>query len=236
VAPADVVSVQAGLTRAELPEVGLGRAGMDAESARWVCDLTSAGAEREAAAGRLQVLLLRVARSEVHRRSGQLQLSGPEADDLAHQAADDAAVAVLSKVGQFRGDSRFTTWAYSFVVFEVSGKVGRHMWQHPTVAMAGEDWDQLPDRFGLDPADRSQWRDLVDALHRAVVDVLTVHQRRVFVAIVLAGVPVDALAVELDSTRNALYKTMFDARRKLRASLVATGHLDGPPDHETDTR
>lgn len=223
-AVADIVPEQADPIRSE----------MDPDSLEWVTALQTSGAARETAVTRLHALLLRVARSEIRRRGGQLRLSGPEADDVAHQAADDAVVAVLAKVSQFRGESRFTTWAYSFVMFEVSGKVGRHMWQHPTVAMTTEDWERLPDRFGFDPAERSQWRDLVDALTRAVTEVLTGHQRRVFVAVILEGVPLDALAAELGSTRNALYKTMSDARRKLRTSLIATGHLD--PGHRDANR
>lgn len=196
------------------------------ESAEWVRGLSAAdGAERERAAARLHGLLLRVARAEARRRSGQLRISGPELDDLAHQAAADAAVAIMAKVGEFRGESRFTTWAYKFVMFEVSAKIGRHFWQRPQVPMEAADWDRLPDRLGLDPARESEWRDLARALRRAVEEQLTEHQRRVFAAIVLEGVPLDALVAELGSSRNAIYKTMFDARRKLRASLVANGYL-----------
>lgn len=64
------------------------------------------------------------------------------------------------------------------------------------------------------------------ALRRAVDEELSEHQRQVFTAIVVDGIPVDALAVRLSSNRNALYKTMFDARRKIRAALVANGYLD----------
>jgi RNA polymerase sigma-70 factor, ECF subfamily len=110
----------------------------------------------------------------------------------------------------------------------VSGKIGRHFWRHPPIPLEAGNWDRLPDRFGLDPARESEWRDLVRALRRVVEEELTEHQRRVFTAIVVDGVPLDALAVKLRSNRNALYKTMFDARRKLRASLVANGYL-----HET---
>jgi RNA polymerase sigma-70 factor (ECF subfamily) len=138
-------------------------------------------------------------------------------------------VAVIAKIGQFRGESRFTTWACKFVIFEVSGKIGRHFWRQPRVPMDTVDWDRLPDRFGLDPARESDWRDLVRALRRAVQEELTEHQRRVFTAIAVDGVPLDALAAELGSSRNALYKTMFDARRKLRANLVANGYLDQNP-------
>jgi RNA polymerase sigma-70 factor, ECF subfamily len=91
-----------------------------------------------------QALLLRVARAEVRRRGGQLRISGPELDDLAHQAAADAVVAIIAKIGEFRGESRFTTWAYKFVIFEVSGKIGRHFWRQPQVPMDTADWDRLP--------------------------------------------------------------------------------------------
>jgi RNA polymerase sigma-70 factor (ECF subfamily) len=160
------------------------------------------------------------------RRRAQLPMAGPELDDLAHQAAADAVMGVVRKVGEFRGESRFTTWACKFAIFEVSTKVGRHFWQRPTVAMDAEDWDRLPDRFGLDPARAAEWGDVVAALRRAVDDELTEHQRRVFVAIVLNGVPLDALVAELGSNRNAIYKTLFDARRKLRAAMVTHGYLD----------
>ncbi|MGH9088227.1 MAG: RNA polymerase subunit sigma-70, partial [Acidimicrobiales bacterium] len=161
--------------------------GLDAESTAWVASLGDTGTVKEAAVVRLHELLLRIARAEVHRRSGRLRLTGPELDDLAHQAAADALVAVTAKLGQFRGESRFTTWAYKFVILEVSTKVGRHFWSNPAASLDAEDWARLPDRFGMEPADASEWRDLVDALHRAVDETLTARQRRVFVAIVLDG-------------------------------------------------
>jgi len=202
------------------------QARIDPESAEWVATLTAGGAEQQAALARLHELLVRIARSEMRRRSQRLRVAGPEMDDLAYQAAADALMAIIAKLGQFRGESRFTTWAYKFVIFEVSAKVGRHYWRQPVVAMAAEDWDKLPDRFGLEPARQAEWQDLAAAVRRAVEEELTERQRQVFVALVLNGVPLDALAAELGSTRNAIYKTMFDARRKLRAALAANGYLD----------
>ena len=199
---------------------------LDADSAEWVRSLCSTERQRNEAQVRLHELLLRIARNEMRRRSGHLQISGPEFDDMAHQAAADAMVAITAKIGQFRGDSRFTTWAYKFVIFEVSNKIGGHFSRAPTMPMDAEGWDRLPDRFGLEAAMEAEWRDLVAALRRAVDEVLTNQQRRIFVAIVLKGVPLDALVAELDSNRNAIYKTLFDARRKLRATLVADGYLD----------
>ena len=99
-------------------------------------------------------------------------------------------------------------------------------WNGPHTPMDAEDWDQLPDRFGLDPTRESESRELLAALRLAVDDVLTAHQRRVFVARVLNDIPLDALVAELGSSRNAIYKTLYDARRKLREQLVTGGHLD----------
>jgi len=174
---------------------------------------------------RLHEMLVRIARGEVRRRGLRLRITGPELDDLAYQAAADALLAITAKLGQFRGESRFTTWAYKFVIFEVSAKIGRHFWRNPGVPLDGEDWDRLPDRFGFDPAWEAEWRDLLAALRRAVDQELSPRQRRVFVAIVLHGVPLDTLVLELASNRNAIYKTLFDARRKLRAALAANGHM-----------
>ena len=199
---------------------------IDPDSAEWVRSLEGTEVAREAARIRLHAMLVRIARSEVRRRSHRLQISGPEFDDIAHQAAADAMVAIIAKVTQFRGESRFTTWAYKFVIFEVSTKIGRHFWRHRTVAMDADDWSQLPDRFGLDPAHDSEWRELVESLHRAVDEVLTDRQRQIFVAIVLNAVPLDVLVLELGSNRDAIYKTLFDARRKLQTALVAKGIVD----------
>jgi RNA polymerase sigma-70 factor, ECF subfamily len=208
-----------------VPKAHVDVAGLDAESAEWLRALAGAGPSRDAALARLHERLLRAARREAARRGPRLAISGPELDDLAYQAAADALLAVTAKLGQFRGESRFTTWAYKFVMFEVSAKIGRHFWRHPVVPLGAGDWDRLPARFGCDPAHQAEWRDLVAAVRRAVDAELTPRQREVFVAIVLNDVPLDTLVVALASSRGAIYKMLFDARRKLRAALAANGYL-----------
>lgn len=210
---------------------GVSRRGpLDAESREWLRCLADtsrdapSAAEREHALSRLHQLLLRAAHAELRRRS-PVRIEGRERDDLAHQAADDALLAITGKLDRFRGDSRFTTWAYKFVIFEVSAKLGRHYWRNPPAQVDGDAWERIPDRFGADPAQHAESRELAGALRRAVTEALSERQRRVFVAIIVDGIPLDALAAELGSTRNAIYKTMFDARRKIRAHLVAHGYL-----------
>jgi RNA polymerase sigma-70 factor (ECF subfamily) len=205
---------------------------LDEESREWLRCLSYSGhdqestAERERALSGLHDLLLRAARAELHRRNRPDGIDGRERDDLAHQAADDALLAITSKLDRFRGDSRFTTWAYKFVILEVSTKLSRHYWRNPPAHVGDDAWERIPDRFGADPAEHAESRELAAALRQAVTEVLSERQRHVFVAIVVDGIPLDALAVHTGSTRNALYKTMFDARRKIRAYLVAHGYLD----------
>lgn len=196
----------------------------DDDGAEWVRALSGAGPTHEAAVTRLHGMLLRVSRAELRRRSARVPVAGPELDDLAQQAADDATVAVLAKLATFRGESRFTTWVYKFAVLEVSAKLGRHAWRTGQVALDAEQWERLPDRLGPGPADQAEAAELAAAVRQAV-DELTAHQRRLFVAVVVDGVPLDALVVALGTNRNAVYKTVFDARRKIRQHLVAHGYV-----------
>jgi RNA polymerase sigma-70 factor (ECF subfamily) len=207
------------------PPVGPAGRELDADSRSWLRCLDEASAEREQALSRLHELLLRGARRELSRRAPRLRIAGPELDDLAHQAADDALVSVIGKLNSFRGESRFTTWAYKFAIFEVSSKIGRHFWQSTELRLDAAQWELLPDRFGMDPQEAAQAAGLLAELRRIVEEEFTEHQRRVFVAIVVDGVPLDALVDRLDTNRNAIYKTVFDARRKLRAALVTKGYL-----------
>ena len=208
-------------------ETGRRRASRDGESGEWVAALAGPGGARDEAIRRLHDLLVRVGRAEANRRAARLALSGPEVDDVAHQAADDALVAILGKLGTFRGDSRFTTWAAKFVILEVASKISRHHWRRRKhQPMDAEDWDRLPDAFGFDPAEEHEWADLMRTLRRGVEETLTAHQRRVFRAIVIDQTPLDVLVAETGGSRNAIYKTLFDARRKLRAFLAANGYLD----------
>lgn len=203
--------------------------GLDPVSAEWIASLTADSAgEREQGQGRLHGMLVQVARRELARRRASTPwLAGADLDDLAFECAGDAMLALLRKLDGFRGESRFTTWAYKFVILEVSAKLGRHYRRlHRSLAFDEPSWERLPDRLGVDsPSEEVELADLVRAVRRAVDETLTAHQRRLFITVVLEAVPLDAVVEELGTNRNAVYKTIFDARRKIRSYLVASGHL-----------
>jgi len=195
------------------------------ENHRWLESLAATSSTREAACGRLYALLLRVARSEAFRRAPSLRMFGPELEDIAHQAAADALMSVSSRLHRFRGESRFTTWASKFVIFDVANKMNRHHWRHFDVPYEQEDWARLASQSDVAPDETAQAREFVRTIEMAVEQSLTERQRLVFLAVVVHGTPIGVLAERLSTTNNALYKVLFDARKKLRAALTEAGHL-----------
>lgn len=194
------------------------------ESQALLDGLLVAGPAREAAITKLQALLLRGAHHELRRRRDLLaDISYTELDDLATQAADDALAAILAKLHTFRGASRFTTWAYKFVLLEAGVKARRRAWQGREVALEDESWRRLADA-GPSVQQRIEDAELLRAIVDGIETALTPHQREIFTALALNAVPIDVLAERLTCTRGALYKTLHDARRKLRATLADAGY------------
>ena len=193
----------------------------EAEARAWLGALRSTGAERDEAVRRLHELLLRAARFELGRRRAMLaRTSRDTIDDLAMQSADDALAAILGKLDDYRFESRFTTWAYKFAILEAAVRTRRRAWQERELPMDPDAWTTLPART-LDPAEDLECRDRLRAIIDAVRTELSPHQREVLGALVLAEVPIDVLAERLGTTRGALYKTLYDARRKLRTAIGA---------------
>jgi RNA polymerase sigma-70 factor (ECF subfamily) len=202
------------------------RHALDGESRDWLDALSDTGPTREAAVERLHALLLRAARFEVARRQRAASVDGggsDDLDDLAIHAADDALIAILSKLHTYRGDSRFTTWAYKFALLEAATKVRRRPWHGREVPLEADGWEHLCDDRRASPDGQAEASELIRAVRDAIAEVLTAHQRAVLVAITLNDVPIDVLAERRGTTRGALYKTLHDARRKLRARLAQDG-------------
>jgi RNA polymerase sigma-70 factor (ECF subfamily) len=220
-----VASVEAPLRMPETEQTSEPGAGpvADHETDRWLADLRANGARHEKAMRDLHALLLRAARFEINRRRGALpHLRGGDLDDLANQAADDALLAILRKLDTFRGESRFTTWAYKFAILEAAVKLRRRAWQGREVPLEPAQWQVLRGR-GDSPAATTEGRELLGVIRAAIETELSPHQCEVLTAVALNEVPIDVLAERLNTTRGALYKTIHDARRKLRTHLANNG-------------
>jgi RNA polymerase sigma-70 factor (ECF subfamily) len=198
-------------------------ASLDAESREWLRELRAEGETREQAIARLHALLLRAARFEVARRRQTLpHLRGDELDDIANEAATDALMSVLRRLDDFRGASRFTTWVYKFALLEAAVKLRKRAWQGREIPLEPETWGVFSSA-GLEPDAEAEQRELLATLQAAIAEILTAHQRRVLIALALNSVPIDVLADRLNTNRGALYKTLHDARRKLRKHLHERG-------------
>ena len=196
---------------------------IDAESREWLSDLRDPSPARDDAVRRLHALLLHAARFEVARRGPALaHLCGEELDGIALEAADDALSSVLRSLDDFRGHSRFSTWASKYALLEAAVKLRRRSWR-------ARNLDPGPDGgailFGArgTPNDTAEDGQLLEAVRAAVREALTPQQREVLVALALDGVPIDVLAERLGSTRGALYETLHGARHTLRDRLTACG-------------
>jgi RNA polymerase sigma-70 factor, ECF subfamily len=200
-----------------------GEQAADPESRAWVEALAGSGPSRDAAVARLLALLTRAARFEISRRSATLaHVRGGDREDLAEQCAHDALLAVLAKLESFRGDSRFTTWAYKFAILEAAVTLRRLAWQGRELPLTDEGWEAFASS-APDPESGSEQAELLKAVQTAIATELTPHQRDVLVATTLNDVPIDVLAERLNTSRGALYKTLHDARRKLRRHMADSG-------------
>jgi RNA polymerase sigma-70 factor (ECF subfamily) len=193
------------------------------ESRAWIERLSATGPERETALTELHALLLRAARFEVRRRAPSAKLRGGDYDDLAQQSADDALMAILRKLDDFRGESHFTTWVYKFALYEAAAKVRKRSWQGREIPLTPEAWPLITDDHQRTAQQSVETTDRLTALRQAIETQLSPHQREVLVALALNEVPIDVLAERLNTTRGALYKTLHDGRQKLRSALAARG-------------
>jgi RNA polymerase sigma-70 factor (ECF subfamily) len=206
---------------------------VDAVSEEWLSALRGVGTRKDEAVGRLHAMMLRVARWQMQRLHHTVgRIDAGELDVLAQQAADDATIAVLAHLGDYEGRSRFTTWAFKFAVWHASTTLRRHRWRDREIPTEPQDWPYQPDP-GARPEQLADAVDLAAALRSAIATGLTPHQRDVLVALAVNDVPIDVLADRLGTSRGALYKTLHDARGRLRSTLTDAGFEPPPSRRET---
>ncbi|MGH8995562.1 MAG: RNA polymerase sigma factor [Acidimicrobiales bacterium] len=172
---------------------------------------------------RLHGLMLRAARHQLTRMPAACsRLGAAGIDEIANQAADEATVAALGKMDSFEGRSRFSTWAYKFGVLHALSSANRAAWRDRNLPL---DAVSEPPAKTLSPEASLEEAEMSSILSAAISKSLTPHQRDVIIALILNDVPIDALAEQMGLTRNALYKVLYDARKRLRSILQAQGYL-----------
>jgi RNA polymerase sigma-70 factor (ECF subfamily) len=196
----------------------------------WVSRLSDEGGDRHQATRELHELMLRAARHQIARMPAGADLGWARREEIVHAAADEATTAVLARLATFEGRSRFTTWAYKFAILQTAVEVRRASWRprETDLTAVEEPVSQTPG-----PELYAESDDLTRAVGRAMDRVLTAHQRQVARALLVDAVPIDVLAARLGSNRNALYKTLHDARVRLRGDLMARGYLPHTTSEET---
>lgn len=195
----------------------------DFPDGEWVYRLTAAGPVREDAVARLHALMLRAARHRVSRMPDVAALGAARREEVIHTAADDATVSVLSRLTSFEGRSKFTTWAYKFGILHAGVEARRVAWRGREIDL--HDAPEPRQSVASSPEAYAEGNDLARAARKGLEEALTTHQRRVAVAVLIDEVPIDVLAERLGTTRNALYKTLHDARKRLRAHLSDQGFM-----------
>jgi RNA polymerase sigma-70 factor (ECF subfamily) len=200
----------------------------DAESRAWLERLRSAGQTRDQAIVELHEFLVRAARHEAERRRPSLPAHvAADLGELAGQAAGDAAIVILRKLDTYRGESRFTTWAFKFAIFEVSAVLRRAAWRDRPIVLDDASWERMAEQ-SAQPDRVAEFREMVVEIRHYVATDLTPRQREVFTAVVVDEVPMDVLAERLDTSRGAIYKMLHDARAKLRTRFADRAWTEPP--------
>lgn len=189
----------------------------------WVARLRTPGAGRDQAVAALRDLMVRAARHQVGRMSEAAELGWVRRDEIIQSAADEATMAVLARLDSFEGRSRFTTWAYKFGILQAGVEVRRARWRGREVDL--HDAPETAQPTTTSPEAYAEAGELAQAVREALDVALTPHQRRVAIALLVDEVPIDVLTERLGTNRNALYKTLHDARQRLRRHLAEEGFL-----------
>lgn len=194
----------------------------------WLRGLSATGEEQAVAIGDLRTYLLRAAQYALSQHSDDLAQADAKIESLAEDCAQEALLAILKHLHEFRGDSKFTTWAYKFAVNIALVVARRERWKSVSLdqILSQADLDDWPirDESKVTDPDRPALQAEIWAIIRETIDHdLTERQRQVLKAMVFDEIPMDEVVRYLKTNRNAVYKLLHDARRKLKARLEARG-------------
>ena len=197
----------------------------------WLHELNTSGDIQESAIADLRDLLLRATLSFFSRNLGDFErLSRAEILQLAEDCAQDALIAVMNHLSDFRGDSKFTTWAYKFAINMALMTARRERWKGISLDQLSSadggsfmEWIMRDKSSEVTPDQSAMQREIRENIWEVIEQDLTDKQRRVLIMMVFNEVPMDEVARRLDTNRNAIYKMLHDARRKLKNRLQARG-------------
>jgi RNA polymerase sigma-70 factor (ECF subfamily) len=152
-----------------------------------------------------------------------------ELNVLVEDFVQDALIRIIDKIDTFRGESQFTTWAQKIAVRVAYSELRRQRWKDISLEdLLPEDseGDFTPAILAdgtPDPEQQTTQRDMFELVIRLINEELTAKQRQVMMAIMAGGMPLEEVARRMDTNRNALYKLIHDARKRLQLSLEAQG-------------
>lgn len=194
----------------------------------WLQDLGSSGESQSAAIDELRNALLRAALYTLERQLGDPQFSQLEIQQLAEDCTQEALISILKHLPEFRGESKFLTWAYKFAVNIGLTTARREQWK----GMSLDDLDGFPvyshrpmeeNLTPSDPELTMMRGEMWNVLRATIQDELTEKQKLVLKWMVFDEVPMDVVVQQMDTNRNAVYKLLHDARAKLKQGLLAKG-------------
>jgi RNA polymerase sigma-70 factor (ECF subfamily) len=191
----------------------------------WIAELQSTGAVQEAALADLRRIIIKGLRYGL---SKWLSPPDPNFEALAQDTAQETLLKVLENLETFEGRSRFTTWVHKIAIRTAISELRRKRWQNLSmdamIEEVGED-ERLSFLVETDPGpgDTVEQSDMLERVKRIIVEELTEKQRRAIVATTIKGVPMAEVARRMGSNRNALYKLLHDARKRLKAGLEREG-------------
>jgi RNA polymerase sigma-70 factor, ECF subfamily len=196
----------------------------------WLHDLNTSGEKQAAAITDLRDLLLRATLYFFNRNLSDF--GGMNRDEIlqcAEDCAQEALIAIMNHLSDFRGDSKFSTWAYKFAINMALMTARRQRWKGKSLdqlsvsngrffewALQEGSSASMPDRSAIQ-------REISDIIQEVIESELTDRQRQVLILVVFHEVPMDEVVQRLGTNRNAIYKMLHDARRKLKMSLKARG-------------
>jgi RNA polymerase sigma-70 factor (ECF subfamily) len=198
---------------------------------QWLSDLRGAP---DAQAPAIEALQKRLQRGILYylsrERSDLNHLSAHELAQMADDLSQDATLRVIQNLDTFRGDSQFTTWATRIAVRMAISDLRRARYRDFSLDDLTADGDLMPNAANPllsapqpGPERSAEREEVLTHIDAALAQALTERQRRALVAVVVRGVPLEIVADQLGTNRNALYKLLHDARRKLKTALESQG-------------